>query len=231
MRDPLDVALVAAAAMGACFGFLWWNASPARIFMGDTGSLALGGLLAGLAIVTRTELLLVVLGGLFVVETLSVIIQVGSSSSPGSGCSGWRRCTTTSSSPAGPRTPSSCGSGWSPASRVAFGLGLFYADSWSDARSVTLDRALDGDACRRRAASGVSGAAAAPGAAAPRRAGHRAGPTPRGPTRAADPRRRASALARRDRRRPGELDLVVTSPGWRPDAPLLGAAAGARGSR
>ena len=76
-RDPLDVALVAAAAMGACFGFLWWNASPARIFMGDTGSLALGGLLAGLAIVTRTELLLVVLGGLFVVETLSVIIQIG----------------------------------------------------------------------------------------------------------------------------------------------------------
>ncbi|MCU1594265.1 MAG: phospho-N-acetylmuramoyl-pentapeptide-transferase, partial [Frankiales bacterium] len=77
-RDPLDLALVAAAAMGACFGFLWWNASPARIFMGDTGSLALGGLFAGLAILTRTELLLVVLGGLFVVETLSVIIQIGS---------------------------------------------------------------------------------------------------------------------------------------------------------
>ncbi len=76
-RDPLDVALVAAAAMGACFGFLWWNASPAKIFMGDTGSLALGGTFAGMAIVTRTELLLVVLGGLFVVETLSVIIQVG----------------------------------------------------------------------------------------------------------------------------------------------------------
>ena len=77
VRDPLDVALVAAAAMGACFGFLWWNASPAKIFMGDTGSLALGGLLAGIAIVTRTELLLVVLGGLFVVETVSVIIQIG----------------------------------------------------------------------------------------------------------------------------------------------------------
>ena len=76
-RDPLDVALVAAAAMGACFGFLWWNASPAKIFMGDTGSLALGGLLAGIAIVTRTELLLIVLGGLFVVETISVILQVG----------------------------------------------------------------------------------------------------------------------------------------------------------
>ncbi len=76
-RDPLDVALVAAAAMGACFGFLWWNASPAKIFMGDTGSLAIGGTFAGLAIVTRTELLLVVLGGLFVIETLSVIIQIG----------------------------------------------------------------------------------------------------------------------------------------------------------
>ena len=75
-RDPLDVAIVAAAVMGACFGFLWWNASPARIFMGDTGSLALGGALAGIAIVTRTELLLVVLGGLFVIETLSVMIQV-----------------------------------------------------------------------------------------------------------------------------------------------------------
>jgi phospho-N-acetylmuramoyl-pentapeptide-transferase len=76
-RDPLDVALVAAAAMGACFGFLWWNASPAKIFMGDTGSLAIGGAFAGIAIVTRTELLLIVLGGLFVVETISVIIQVG----------------------------------------------------------------------------------------------------------------------------------------------------------
>jgi phospho-N-acetylmuramoyl-pentapeptide-transferase len=76
VRDPLDVTLIAAAGMGACLGFLWWNTSPARIFMGDTGSLALGGLLSGLAIVTRTELLLVVLGGLFVAVTLSVIIQV-----------------------------------------------------------------------------------------------------------------------------------------------------------
>jgi phospho-N-acetylmuramoyl-pentapeptide-transferase len=76
VRDPLDAAIIAAAAMGACFGFLWWNASPARIFMGDTGSLALGGLLAGIAMITRTELLLLLLGGLFVIETLSVIIQV-----------------------------------------------------------------------------------------------------------------------------------------------------------
>ncbi len=76
VRDPLDVALVAAAGMGGCIGFLWWNAAPARIFMGDTGSLALGGLIAGLSIVTRTELLLVVIGGVFVVEALSVAVQI-----------------------------------------------------------------------------------------------------------------------------------------------------------
>ena len=77
MRDPQDLALIAAAAMGACFGFLWWNAKPAQIFMGDTGSMALGGLMAGLAILSRTELLLVVLGGLFAVVTLSSVIQTG----------------------------------------------------------------------------------------------------------------------------------------------------------
>jgi phospho-N-acetylmuramoyl-pentapeptide-transferase len=75
-RDPLDLAIVAAGAMGACIGFLWWNAAPAKIFMGDTGSLSLGGTLACLAMLSRTELLLVILGGLFVVETLSVIVQV-----------------------------------------------------------------------------------------------------------------------------------------------------------
>jgi phospho-N-acetylmuramoyl-pentapeptide-transferase len=77
VRDPLDLAVVSAAITGACFGFLWWNASPAKIFMGDTGSLSLGGALAGMAILTRTEFLLLVLGGLFVVQTLSVILQVG----------------------------------------------------------------------------------------------------------------------------------------------------------
>ena len=77
VRDPLDLAVIAAAITGACFGFLWWNASPAAIFMGDTGSLSLGGALAGFAILTRTELLLVILGGIFVVETLSVMVQVG----------------------------------------------------------------------------------------------------------------------------------------------------------
>jgi phospho-N-acetylmuramoyl-pentapeptide-transferase len=77
VRDPLDAAVVAAAVMGACFGFLWWNAPPAKIFMGDTGSLGLGGAIVGLAIVTRTELLLFILGGLFVIITMSVVIQVG----------------------------------------------------------------------------------------------------------------------------------------------------------
>jgi phospho-N-acetylmuramoyl-pentapeptide-transferase len=72
----LDVAITAAAFLGACIGFLWWNAAPARIVMGDTGSLALGGALAALALFTRTQVLLLVIGGLFVVETLSVIIQV-----------------------------------------------------------------------------------------------------------------------------------------------------------
>jgi phospho-N-acetylmuramoyl-pentapeptide-transferase len=77
VRDPRDLAVLAAAITGACFGFLWWNAAPAKIFMGDTGSLALGGALAGLAIMTRTELLLIVLGGLLVTITMSVVIQVG----------------------------------------------------------------------------------------------------------------------------------------------------------
>jgi phospho-N-acetylmuramoyl-pentapeptide-transferase len=72
----LDAAAVASAMMGAATGFLWWNAAPARMFMGDTGALALGGLFGGLAIVTNTQLLLVILGGLFVMETASVIIQV-----------------------------------------------------------------------------------------------------------------------------------------------------------
>ena len=74
--EAIDAAVVAASVLGACAGFLWWNAAPARIFMGDTGSLALGGGLAGLALLTRTQLLLPIMGGLFVLETLSVVIQV-----------------------------------------------------------------------------------------------------------------------------------------------------------
>jgi phospho-N-acetylmuramoyl-pentapeptide-transferase len=76
VRDPLEIALIAGAAAGACLGFLWWNASPARIFMGDTGSMALGGLIAGLAMATRTVLLLFIMGLLFLIITLSLIIQI-----------------------------------------------------------------------------------------------------------------------------------------------------------
>ncbi len=134
VRDSLDLALVAASAMSACFGFLWWNAPPARIFMGDTGSLALGGLMAGLAILTRTELLLVALGGLFAAVTVSSIMQTG-----------WFKFT---------RIRTGTGrrifrmaplhhhfelAGWEPITiivrfwimggmAVAFGMGLFYAD-------------------------------------------------------------------------------------------------------
>jgi phospho-N-acetylmuramoyl-pentapeptide-transferase len=75
-RAMLDAAIVAAGMMGAVTGFLWWNAAPAKIFMGDTGALALGGLFGALAITTNTQLLLVILGGLFVIETMSVILQV-----------------------------------------------------------------------------------------------------------------------------------------------------------
>lgn len=74
-NDPLSLAIVAAAICGALVGFLWWNTNPAKIIMGDTGSLGLGGALCALAIETHTELLLVLIGGLFVIEAGSVIIQ------------------------------------------------------------------------------------------------------------------------------------------------------------
>ncbi|MGV1035210.1 MAG: phospho-N-acetylmuramoyl-pentapeptide-transferase [Microbacteriaceae bacterium] len=75
VRDPLDIAIVATAIAGALLGFLWWNTNPAKIYMGDTGSLALGGALAALAVVSRTELLLLIVGGLFVIEAGSVVVQ------------------------------------------------------------------------------------------------------------------------------------------------------------
>ncbi|TQL48152.1 phospho-N-acetylmuramoyl-pentapeptide-transferase [Homoserinimonas aerilata] len=75
MSSPLELAVIAAAIVGALIGFLWWNTSPAQIMMGDTGSFGLGGALAALAILSRTELLLVFIGGLFVVVTSQVIIQ------------------------------------------------------------------------------------------------------------------------------------------------------------
>lgn len=77
VRDPRDLGILAAAIAGACFGFLWWNASPARIFMGDTGALALGGGIAGMTILTRTELLGVIIGGLFVIIVASSVLQIG----------------------------------------------------------------------------------------------------------------------------------------------------------
>ena len=83
VRDPLDLAVIAAATAGACIGFLWWNAAPAKIFMGDTGSLALGGVIAGLSVTSRTEILAVVLGGLFVAEVTSVVVQIGAFRSTG----------------------------------------------------------------------------------------------------------------------------------------------------
>lgn len=75
VRDPLDLAVLAAAFAGGCTGFLWWNTAPAKIIMGDTGSLALGGAIAGFAATLRVELLLIPLGGLFVIITMSVLIQ------------------------------------------------------------------------------------------------------------------------------------------------------------
>ena len=75
-QDSLETSLLAAAISGACVGFLWYNAYPAEIFMGDTGSLGLGASIAGLAVITETQLLLLLIGGIYVVETLSVIIQV-----------------------------------------------------------------------------------------------------------------------------------------------------------
>jgi phospho-N-acetylmuramoyl-pentapeptide-transferase len=71
-----DLAMLAGCLVGGCIGFLWYNAFPATIFMGDTGSLGLGGAIAGLAVMTKTELLLVLLGGIFVIEALSVLLQV-----------------------------------------------------------------------------------------------------------------------------------------------------------
>jgi phospho-N-acetylmuramoyl-pentapeptide-transferase len=75
-RHALDLAMVSAGMLGATSGFLWWNAAPAKIFMGDTGSMALGGAMGALAILTNTQLLLIVIGGLYVIEVTSVVIQV-----------------------------------------------------------------------------------------------------------------------------------------------------------
>jgi phospho-N-acetylmuramoyl-pentapeptide-transferase len=77
-QDSLAVSLFASTVAGACVGFLWYNSHPADIFMGDTGSLGLGAAIATLAIVTKTEILLLLIGGVYLVETLSVVLQVAS---------------------------------------------------------------------------------------------------------------------------------------------------------
>lgn len=76
VRDPLEIAMIAAAAACACLGFLWWNTSPARIFMGDVGALGLGALIGGLAVATHTTLLSIMIGGLFVIITVTWVIQI-----------------------------------------------------------------------------------------------------------------------------------------------------------
>ena len=77
VSDPLDLTIIALCAAVACFGFLWYNSNPATIFMGDTGSLALGGLFAAMSIATHTEFLAIIVGGLYVIEVMSDVIQVG----------------------------------------------------------------------------------------------------------------------------------------------------------
>ena len=126
--DPFELALVASALFGSCAGFLWWNTAPAKIFMGDTGSIMLGGAMAVLAVLLNTQLLLMLLGGLYVVETLSVILQVASFKQTGKRIflmapvhhhfelTGWAEYTVI--------VRFWVLSGLS----VAFGLGLFYAD-------------------------------------------------------------------------------------------------------
>jgi phospho-N-acetylmuramoyl-pentapeptide-transferase len=76
ITESYDLAMLAGCLVGGCIGFLWFNAFPATIFMGDTGALGLGGAIAGLAVMTKTEVLLILLGGIFVIEALSVAIQV-----------------------------------------------------------------------------------------------------------------------------------------------------------
>ena len=136
--DPFDLAIVASALFGACAGFLWWNTAPAKIFMGDTGSLMLGGAMAVLAILLNTQLLLIVIGGLYVVETLSVIAQVVVFKRTGKRpflmapihhhfeLAGWPEFTVI--------VRFWVLSGLS----VAFGIGLFYADFLSKGGSINL---------------------------------------------------------------------------------------------
>ena len=235
VRDPLDLAVVAAAALGGCIGFLWWNAHPARIIMGDTGSLALGGLIAGLSILTKTEMLLVVIAGLFVVEMLSVVIQIAVFKT--------RHVRVFKMAPFHHHFELS---GWAEttvmvrfwllaAMSAALGLGLFYAE-WLSLTGVAepcaeLDRrgpTLPGVPATWcwPPASGVTGlpvvrylaGAGAPVVVTADRAGaRRAG---------ADRRRRH--LRRRPDEPPAGTDLVVTSAGIPPTEPAAGRGRGGR---
>lgn len=89
VRDPWDLVLISASITGACFGFLWWNTNPAKIFMGDTGSLALGSAFASISILSHTEVLAIIIGGMFVLECVSDVVQVGYFRL--SGKMGWKR--------------------------------------------------------------------------------------------------------------------------------------------
>ena len=109
-----ELAVFCGAIVGASLGFLWFNAPPAMVFMGDTGSLATGGALGAVAVAVKHELVLAIMGGLFVLEAVSVIVQVASFKLTGGACSAWRRCTTISRRRAGTSPRSSSGSGSSP---------------------------------------------------------------------------------------------------------------------
>ena len=100
-----ELAVVCSALLGSCLGFLWWNAFPARVFMGDTGSLAIGGMLGAVAICCKQEILLVIVGGVFVIEAMSVILQVASFKITAGGSSRCRRSITISNSAGGKRIP------------------------------------------------------------------------------------------------------------------------------
>jgi phospho-N-acetylmuramoyl-pentapeptide-transferase len=107
-----ELSVLALAVAGGCLGFLWYNTHPAEVFMGDTGSLALGGVLGAMAILLKAEFLLVIVGGVFVVEVFSVILQVGFfkytrwGTAPLGNSSEWPRSITTSSSWDGPKVRS-----------------------------------------------------------------------------------------------------------------------------
>lgn len=101
-----ELAVFCGALVGAGLGFLWFNAPPAMVFMGDTGSLSMGGALGAISVATKHELVLAVIGGLFVLETVSVMVQVASFKLTGGGCSAWPHCIIILKRRAGRKAPS-----------------------------------------------------------------------------------------------------------------------------